>query len=70
MRSFKTDAGLPFGALTSPDDTYLLVPPALEEQARQLLHSDFMVGAFASSSVPASNIWKSSANLIVSEYLV
>ena len=52
MRSFKTDAGLPFGALTSPDDTYLLVPPALEEQARQLLHSDFMVGAFASSSVP------------------
>jgi phage major head subunit gpT-like protein len=69
MRSFKTDAGLPFGALTSPDDAYLVVPPVLEEQARQLLHADFMVGAFASSNVPASNIWKGSANLIVSEYL-
>ena len=31
MRSIKTDAGLPFGALTSPNDIYLLVPPALEE---------------------------------------
>jgi phage major head subunit gpT-like protein len=69
MRSFKTDAGLPFGALTSPENTYLLVPPTLEEQARQLLHSDFMVGGFASSGVPSSNIWKNSANLIVSEYL-
>jgi phage major head subunit gpT-like protein len=69
MRSFKTDAGLPFGALTSAEDTYLIVPPSLEEAARQLLNSEFMAGAFASASVPTSNIWKNSANLIVSEYL-
>jgi phage major head subunit gpT-like protein len=69
MRSFKTDAGMPFGSLTSPENTYLIVPPALEEQARQMLNSDLLVGAFASASVPASNIWKNSANLIVSEYL-
>lgn len=69
MRSIKTDAGLPFGALTSPNDVYLVVPPALEEVAAQLLHSDFMVGTGGSSSVTTSNIWKSTATLIVSEYL-
>jgi phage major head subunit gpT-like protein len=69
MRSIKTDAGLPFGALTSPNDVYLVVPPALEEVASQLLHSDFMVGTGGSSSVTTSNIWKSTATLIVSEYL-
>jgi phage major head subunit gpT-like protein len=69
MRSIKTDAGVPFGALTSPSDVYLLVPPALEELGAQLLHSDFMVGAGGSSSVTTSNIWKSTATLIVSEYL-
>jgi phage major head subunit gpT-like protein len=69
MRSIKTDAGVPFGALTDPKSAYLVVPPSLEEVARQLLHSDFLVGAGASSSVPTSNIWKSSAELIVSEYL-
>ena len=69
MRSIKTDAGLPFGALTSPRDVYLIVPPGLEEVAAQLLHSDFMVGAGASASVPTGNIWKNTATLIVSEYL-
>jgi phage major head subunit gpT-like protein len=69
MRSIKTDAGLPFGALTSPSDVYLVVPPALEEVGAQLLHSDFMVGAGGSASVTTTNIWKSTANLIVSEYL-
>jgi phage major head subunit gpT-like protein len=69
MRSIKTDAGLPFGALTSPNYVYLVVPPALEEVAAQLLHSDFMVGTGGSSSVTTSNIWKSTATLIVSEYL-
>jgi len=69
MRSIKTDAGLPFGALTSPNDVYLVVPPALEEAAAQLLHADFMVGAGGSSSVATSNIWKNTATLIVSEYL-
>lgn len=69
MRSIKTDAGLPFGALTSPKDVYLVVPPALEEVASQLLHADFMAGAGESSSVATSNIWKNTATLIVSEYL-
>ncbi len=69
MRSIKTDAGLPFGALTSPSDVYLVVPPALEEIGAQLLHSDFMVGTGGSASVTTSNIWKSTATLIVSEYL-
>jgi phage major head subunit gpT-like protein len=69
MRSFRTDGGAPFGALSSRKGVYLLVPPALEEVARQLLNSEFMVGAGASSSVPTSNIWKNSADLIVSEYL-
>jgi len=69
MRSIKTDAGLPFGALASRTEVFLLVPPALEEVASQLLHSDFMVGAGASASVPTSNIWKGTAELIVSEYL-
>jgi phage major head subunit gpT-like protein len=69
MRSIKSDGGLPFGALTSPNDVYLVVPPALEEVAAQLLHSDFMVGAGGSATVTTSNIWKSTANLIVSEYL-
>lgn len=69
MRSFKTDGGAPFGSLSSRKGVYLLVPPALEETARQLLHSEFMVGAGASASVATTNIWKNSADLIVSEYL-
>jgi len=69
MRSIKTDAGLPFGALASRKEVFLLVPPALEEVASQLLHSDFMAGAGASANVPTSNIWKGTAELIVSEYL-
>lgn len=70
MRSLKTDGGMPFGSLTDPASAFLVVPPALEEVARQLLHSEFMVGAGASATVPTSNIWKGSAQLIVSEYLV
>jgi phage major head subunit gpT-like protein len=69
MRSIKTDGGLPFGTLTNPKSVYLVVPPALEEIGRQLLHSEFMAGAGASASVATSNIWKDSAELIVSEYL-
>ena len=69
MRGFKTDAGLPFGALSNRKGIYLLVPPSLEEVGRQLLNSDFGVGAGASSMVATTNIWKNSADLIVSEYL-
>ncbi|MGH8013343.1 MAG: Mu-like prophage major head subunit gpT family protein, partial [Candidatus Binataceae bacterium] len=69
MRSFKTDGGMPFGALSGRKGVYLVVPPALEEVARQLLNSEFMVGSGASAGVPTSNIWRNSADLIVSEYL-
>jgi phage major head subunit gpT-like protein len=69
MRSFTTDAGLPFGALSSRNGVYLVVPPSLEEVARQLLNSEFMAGTGASSSVATTNIWRNSADLIVSEYL-
>ncbi|MGH7814664.1 MAG: Mu-like prophage major head subunit gpT family protein [Candidatus Binataceae bacterium] len=69
MRAFKTDAGLPFGALSSGKGAYLLVPPALEEAGRQLLHSGLTAGAGASAAVTTSNVWQKSAELIVSEYL-
>ena len=69
MRAFKTDAGQPFGALSSRSGVYLLVPPTLEEVARQLLNSEFMAGAGASANVATSNIWRNSADLIVSEFL-
>jgi phage major head subunit gpT-like protein len=69
MRSIKTDGGQPFGALSSRNGVYLVVPPALEEVARQLLNSEFMTGAGASAGVPTTNIWRNSADLIVSEYL-
>jgi len=69
MRSFKTDGAMPFGTLSSGKGVYLLVPPALEEVGRQLLNSEFMAGAGASSGVSTTNIWRNSADLIVSEYL-
>jgi phage major head subunit gpT-like protein len=69
MRAFKTDAAMPFGTLSSGKGVYLLVPPSLEEVARQLLNSEFMAGAGASSGVSTTNIWRNSADLIVSEYL-
>ncbi len=69
MRAFKTDGGQPFGALSSRNGTFLLVPPALEEVARQLLNSEFMAGTGASATVSTSNIWRNSADLIVSEFL-
>ncbi len=69
MRAFKTDGGQPFGALSSRNGTFLLVPPALEEVARQLLNSEFMAGTGASAAVSTSNIWRNSADLIVSEFL-
>jgi phage major head subunit gpT-like protein len=69
MRAVTTDAGVPFGALSSRNGVYLVVPPSLEEVARQLLNSEFMAGAGASASVATTNIWRNSADLIVSEYL-
>lgn len=73
MRGIKDDAGRPFGAWSGdPAKKFLVVPPALEETARQLLHSEF--GAIAGAGgavagVPGSNVWRNSATLIVSDYL-
>jgi phage major head subunit gpT-like protein len=69
MRALKSDSGQPFGALSSGNGAFLLVPPSLEEVGRQLLHSELTAGAGASASVTTSNIWRNSAELIVSEYL-
>lgn len=75
MRSIKTDAGLPFGAWSGTANKYLLVPPVLEGAGRRILNSEFIVGTGAggpSSGVPgvaSSNVWKGTADLIVSEYL-
>lgn len=69
MRSFTTDGGAPFGALSGRGGVFLVVPPSLEEVARQLLNSEFMAGAGASANVATTNIWRNSADLIVSEYL-
>jgi phage major head subunit gpT-like protein len=68
MRSFKTDAGKPFGSLSGPN-VFLMVPPLLEGKARQILNSSFMVGMGTSSAVATDNVWKGTADLIVSEYL-
>lgn len=80
MRKIRTDAGLPFGAWSSTKK-YLLVPPDLESAGRRILHAETIVGQGAggptgtvntSGSVPGvseSNVWKGSADLIVSEYL-
>src|SRR5271170_7784042 len=69
MRAVTTDGGQPFGALSSRAGICLLVPPALEEVSRQLLNSEFMGGTGLSAGVATTNIWRNSADLIVSEYL-
>lgn len=73
MRAFKTDAGLPFGALSGPSDSiFLLVPPSLEEVARRLLTAELVAGSAGGpvgAGGPVTNVWKNSAQLIVSEYL-
>ncbi|MFZ0888154.1 MAG: Mu-like prophage major head subunit gpT family protein [Candidatus Binataceae bacterium] len=74
MRSIKTDAGVPFGAAYMMDaaNMKLLVPPALEEVGRRLLHAELVAGGAggrAGSQDPQSNVWMNSAELIVSPYL-
>jgi phage major head subunit gpT-like protein len=72
VRSIKSDAGVPFGAWNGPPSTrFLVVPPSLEEVARQLLHATFGAGniAGAVSSIPIANVYLNDATLIVSEWL-
>lgn len=58
MAAFVGDRGQPLGV--SP--THLVVPPALEKEGRQLLLADTIEGS--------SNIWKGSADLIMSHYAI
>jgi phage major head subunit gpT-like protein len=72
LRSIKSDAGVPFGAWNGPPTTrFLVVPPSLEEVARQLLHATFGAGAIAGavSAIPIANVYLNDATLIVSEWL-
>lgn len=75
LRSFKSDAGVPFGAWNGPPTTrFLVVPPTLEEVARQLLHGTFGAagGAYyggSTAAIPAANIYLNDATLIISEWL-
>lgn len=72
LRSIKSDAGVPFGSWNGPANTrFLVVPPSLEESARQLLHATFGAGAIANavSAIPIANVYLNDATLIVSEWL-
>ena len=72
LRTIKSDAGVPFGSWNGPPSTrFLIVPPALEEVARQLLHTTFGAGVInaAVSTIPISNVYQNDATLIVSEWL-
>jgi len=76
LRKIKTDAGLPFGSWAGNTGKFLAVPPDLEDVARRILNAEFIIGVGAggpqpgvAAGVTSSNIWKSSADLIVSEYL-
>lgn len=63
MMNFKDGEGRPM----SITPTHIVCPPALEGQFRQLLNSEFFnAGAVAA---PVSNVWKGTADLIVSPYL-
>jgi len=62
MMQFKDDQGKPMGVI--PDT--LVVPPSLEETARQILNSDYYP---APSMEHVGNPWKGSARLVVSPYL-
>jgi len=62
MMKFKDDRGRIMGVV--PDT--LIVPPALEETARQILNGDYYP---ESGSDHIANPWKNSAKLIVNPYL-
>lgn len=72
LRGLKSDAGVPFGTWNGPPNTrFLVVPPQLEEVARQLLHATFGAGSISGSvsTIPIANIYLNDATLIVSEWL-
>jgi phage major head subunit gpT-like protein len=58
---FKDDQGILCGSTT----THLMVPPALEATARQILNADYV----SDGTTTVSNIWKGSSQLIVNPFL-
>jgi len=64
MMAFKGSDGKPLGV----QPNLLVVPPALEATAREILHADFILGD-ATAGGSKSNIWKGSADLLVVPYL-
>lgn len=59
MMAYKTKDNVPMGII--PD--LLVVPPQLEDVARQILNADFLPNS--GGTAPQSNIWKGSAKLLV-----
>jgi phage major head subunit gpT-like protein len=59
MMSLTNAEGVPLGIKPS----LLVVPPALEAQAREILHAQFIVGSGGTGT--KSNIWQGSADLLV-----
>jgi phage major head subunit gpT-like protein len=74
MRSVKTDAGEPFESalLEGPDNLVLLVPPSLQDAAYRLQHAELVAGGAGGPSGaagPVSNIYKGTADVVVSPWL-
>jgi len=57
--------GMPLGIRP----TLLIVPPALEGKAREILHAQFIIGSDTAGG-SKSNIWQGSANLLVVPELI
>lgn len=63
MQGIKDSEGKPMGII--PDT--LVVPPALEVTARLILNADFVPNVAGTAA--QTNIWKGSANLVISPYI-
>lgn len=64
LGALTNDSGEPLGIIPN----LLMVPPALEGTARSILNSDIVVAGTADAS-GVSNVWKSSADLLVNPWL-
>ncbi len=74
LRASKDDRGRPFDPELSPKTLKLVVGPLLEQTARSLLNSEFIigpspVGASGGAGTLASNVWKGAADLEVAAYI-
>lgn len=65
MLQFKDGHGRPM----SIQPTHVLAPPALEGAFRQLLNSEIYIAASGGVAAGVSNVWRGTADLIISPYL-